>query len=73
MLMKINVFGKIIEVNRNDNRWEVFYVGNEGKKRLANDIVIPSHLKKEELIEYFSDLCHEWATPVNNEVKVLDQ
>lgn len=72
MLMKINVFGKIIEVVRNDNRWEVFHVGNEGKKRLANDIVIPSNLKEEELIGYISDLCHEWATPANKEVKILD-
>ena len=72
MLMKINVFGKIIEVVRNSNRWDVFYLSNEGKKRLANDIVIPSHLKEEGLIEYLSDLCHEWATPDNKEVKVLD-
>ncbi len=72
MLMKINLFGRIIEVVRNDNRWNAFSVGSEGKKRLVNDIVIPSNLKEEELIEYLADLCHEWATPVNSEVKRLD-
>jgi len=29
--MKINVFGKIIEVVRNDNHWDFYHVGGEGK------------------------------------------
>jgi hypothetical protein len=70
--MKINVFGKLIEVVRKDNSWDIFYLGTDGKKRSVNDIVIPADLKEEELTEYLSDLCHEWATPVNKEVKILD-
>lgn len=70
--MKLNVFGRIIEVVRDDSRWKVFYYGNEGKKRLANDIILPPSLKKEDLVEYIADLCHEWATPSNSKVKKLD-
>ena len=69
--MKINVYGKIIEVIKKDNCWRVFYVGSEGKKRLANDLVIPSELHKDEFLKYIADLCHEWETKVNNKVEIL--
>jgi len=51
--------------------WRVYYVGSEGKKRLANDLVIPSELHKDELLNYIADLCHEWETKVNNKVEIL--
>jgi hypothetical protein len=70
--MKLDVFGRVIEVIRDGNRWSVFYPGNEGKKRRADDIVLPPDLKKEALIEYIADICHEWATQENREVKQLD-
>ncbi len=70
--MKLNVFGRVVEATRDGTHWAVFYPGNEGKKRRADDIVLPSELKEENLIEYIADLCHEWATPSNNEVKRLD-
>ena len=69
--MKINVYGKIIEVIKKENYWRVFYVGSEGKKRSANDLVIPSELHEHELLEYIADLCHEWETKVNNKVEIL--
>ncbi len=69
--MKLNVYGQLIEVIRKDGNWTVFYLGNEGKKRLANDIRVPKEIRETELIEYITDLCHEWATPNNNKVKLL--
>ena len=69
--MKLNVFGRIIEVMREEGRWKVFCLGNEGKKREAHNIVIPSSLKEEDLTKYIADLCHEWATPANPQVKRL--
>lgn len=70
--MKLNVFGKKIEVARKENQWKVFYFGNEGKKRAAEDIVLPAGLKEEEIVAYIADLCHEWATPNHNEAKKID-
>ena len=70
--MKLDVFGRIVDVIRDGNRWMAFYPGNEGKKRRAEDIVLPPELKEENIIEYIADLCHEWATPGNSEVKRLD-
>jgi len=70
--MKLNVFGKkTIEVIRRDNEWQAFYLGNEGKKRKAEGLVIPSTLAESEIVEYISDLFHEMATLKNNEVKKI--
>jgi len=62
----------MLEIIRKENRWKTFYIGMDGKKRLASDIVIPPDLTEEELIDYLDDLCHEWATPDNKEIKVMD-
>ena len=69
--MKLEVFGKLVEVNRRNRRWLIFYLGNEGKKRTATDISIPDNISEAEVVSYIADLCHEWATPKNPEVKVL--
>lgn len=68
--MKLNVFGKkFIEVVREGREWQVFYLGNEGKKRKAEGLVIPSTIKESEIERYIADLFHEMATPLNSEVK----
>ena len=70
--MKLNAFGKCIEVISRNDKWVVFYLGDEGKKRLAEGIVIPPTIIEEQLIEYLSDLLHESARPNNSEVVRLD-
>jgi hypothetical protein len=70
--MRFNVFGKkAIEVVRNSGEWQVFYLGNEGKKRKAEDVIIPASISESEIEDYISDLFHELATPLNNDVKRL--
>ena len=68
--MKFDAFGKLIEVCRCDDRWQVFYLG-EGKKRLARDINIPPEIPKNELSVFIADLLHEYATIDNNEVTII--
>jgi hypothetical protein len=69
--VKLNVFGRIIEVIRDDSCWKVFYLGNEGKMRPADDIHIPAQIKEEDVVNYLADICHEWATPNKNDVVVI--
>jgi hypothetical protein len=69
--MKLNVFGKHIEVVRCNNKWKAYYLGNEGKKRLAEDIVIPSDIEENELPNYMADLCHEWASQNRDSVTTI--
>ena len=64
--IRIDVYGKRILVSKSDEGWQVCYVGAEGKRRPAYDINIPPSLSENDLIEYISDLCHEWATPGNS-------
>jgi len=59
--MKLDVFGKKLEIVRAGGKWLVYYTGNEGKKRKAHDIRIPDDLTEPEIAEYVSDLCHELA------------
>ena len=70
--MKLNIYGKKIEIIRYGENWKVFYLGNEGKKRIADDIVIPESLKEEELKDYIQDLFHEWSIPSNNQIIEID-
>ena len=58
----INVYGRLMTVEKRDNGWRVFYPGADGKRRSAEDIVIPDFVGESELENYLSDLCHEWAS-----------
>lgn len=68
--MKFRIFArKTVEVIRRDGQWLVYDLGNEGKKRAANDIVIPASINESELSEYLADIFHEWATAEHDEIK----
>ena len=64
--MRLNAYGRKIEVTKISNNWVTFYLGNEGKKRTAHYIVIPNNIKENEIVSYLEDLLHEWATHSNN-------
>jgi len=71
--MKLNVFGTEMEVVRRDGQWLAFYLGNEGKKRLADDLSIPAELDESELMTYLADVYHEWSTPGRDKVLLLSE
>ncbi|MGK8972810.1 DUF7661 family protein [Burkholderia cenocepacia] len=67
---RFNAFGRRLAVVRRNDRWAVFDLGVEGKRRQA-DLHIPSTLAADELAQYLGDLLHEAATPRNSEVVPL--
>lgn len=71
-VMKFNAYGNKIEVVKSSDNWVIFYLGNEGKKRTAHDILIPPEVKEEEIKNYLEDLLHEWARPGNNTIEQID-
>lgn len=71
--IKFDVFGRLVLAIRSDEGWEMFYGGEEGKRRPAADIVVPANLSESSLQTYLADLCHEWSTAANPVVKRLDQ
>ena len=70
MEFRFNVFGTLVAVTGEPGAWRAFYLGVEGKRRLA-DFIIPTDVTSAELREYLADLFHENATPRNNDVKAL--
>ena len=69
--LKLEVFGREMEVLRQRGRWTVYYLGAEGKKRLAPDVRIPDELNEADIALYLADVCHEWATPRHDSVVVI--
>ncbi|NIO03534.1 MAG: hypothetical protein GTN74_02675 [Proteobacteria bacterium] len=70
--LKFDVFGRQVLVVKLDDRWSAFYLGTNGKRRRAEDIVVPSFITESEIERYLADLCHEWASEKCPDVKRLD-
>ena len=70
--LRFNVFGSAIMVEDTGAGWQVFYTGNEGKKRPAKDIVLPPNIDEAEIARYLADLCHEWASDRHSDVVRVD-
>ena len=68
----LDLFGTDIQVAWDGERWITHYLGAEGKKRPAPDIVVPADLPESEVAQYLSDLYHEWATDRHPNVKRTD-
>ncbi|MCP5153717.1 MAG: hypothetical protein H6983_06105 [Ectothiorhodospiraceae bacterium] len=64
----LDVFGRRVRVERDGDRCAL-YLGNDGKRRPAPEIVVPPDLPAAEVERHVADLCHEWATPRHPEVR----
>ena len=70
--MKFNIYGrKLVQVVREEGTWTVFYLGAEGKKRLATDLIIPAEIPANKIQDYLAILFHESATPGRDEVTLI--
>ena len=72
MSLKFDVFGQLVLVAASEDGWVAFYMGAEGKRRPAKDIVIPADIPESDIEQYLGDLCHEWATEQHPNVKRLN-
>ena len=69
--IKLDVFGRRMLVEETEHGWSVFYLGQEGKRRPATNIVVPRSVTAAQLVQYLADLCHEWASARHPQVKRL--
>ena len=60
--LKFDLFGREVLITRDEDGWQAFYLGNEGKRRPARDIIIPRNIEEANMAQYLDDLYHEWAT-----------
>ena len=70
--IKIDVFGRLVLAVKSEHGWRMYYLGEDGKRRPADDLILPPSLATDELVSYLADLCHEWATEKHNDVRRLD-
>jgi hypothetical protein len=70
--MKISVFGRTLEVVKENGQWAIYTLG-EGKKSLYSGIVIPAHYGRDEVVAFLGDIFHEAATPENPDVVVVEE
>jgi hypothetical protein len=69
--IKFDVFGRPVLVVKAEGSWSVFYLGPEGKRRPAHDIVVPESVTEAEIERYLADVRHEWATERHPDVRRL--
>lgn len=69
-MLRFDVFGKRVGVERTSDGWIACWLGNEGKRRPA-EFVIPDFVAEDELAQYLRDLFHESASPQHPDVVPL--
>jgi hypothetical protein len=70
--LKFYVFGWDVAIVKTESGWQAFYLGNDGKRRPANNIIVPANIAETEIGQYLDDLSHEWATDRNKSVNRID-
>ena len=68
--LRFNVFGRIVELRRENGEWRTYSVGADGK-RGPGGFEVPSFVEEAELEQYLFDLFHESATSRSGDVKRL--
>jgi len=73
IMPKFNVYGRVLAVEKSGPGWTLFDVGSDGKRRIANDMVVPDFVGENELAQYLGDMLHEHATPGHPQVVPLPE
>jgi hypothetical protein len=71
MVIKFDVFGRLMQAERTTTGWQLFYLGHEGKRRPATDLVVPEFISEAGLAQYLADILHELASTKHPTVKRL--
>jgi hypothetical protein len=72
-MRRLDIFGHLFLVAREGAGWGLYYPGGEGKRGPRLALPIPHFVRTEaELAAYLADLCHEWATPAQPDVRWVD-
>ena len=62
--MRFDVFGRyVLLVERDGDGWRVLDLNGDGKRRLFEDVMIPPHVRDDEIGTLLADLLHEYARP----------
>ena len=71
--IRLDVFGRKVLAVKSEDGWQLFYSSADGKRRPADDLVVPPFVAESEMVSFLEDLCHEWASDTHPEVQRLDE
>jgi hypothetical protein len=71
MLIKLDVFGRLMVAERIHGRWRLLDVGADGKRSPVGNVVIPDSVSESEIDRYLADIFHESATESHPRVRRL--
>jgi len=71
VLIKFNVFGKKMSVQRKNEEWLLFLESDTSLRVRIYDVVIPDELDENELSSYLADIFHENASSTYQTVERL--
>jgi hypothetical protein len=60
--IRLDVFGKLLSVQRKDGEWLLFADSGTGLRTRVHEVAIPPELGEHELADYLEDIYHEYAT-----------
>lgn len=69
---RFDVYGREVLIEQEKDHWTAYYIGTDGKRRSATDIVIPTSIEEADLAQHLSDLFHECATEERPDVCRID-
>lgn len=69
MLIKFNVFGKKMSVQRKNEEWLLFLESDTSMRVRIYDVAIPSELEESKLASYLADIFHENASEKHSTVE----
>ena len=72
-MIKLDVFGRRMGVEKLASGWRLYYLDGEGKRRLADEVVIPDFVHERGIERYLADIFHESASPEISEVRRLPE
>ncbi|MEX5215175.1 MAG: hypothetical protein NW703_13540 [Nitrospiraceae bacterium] len=64
----IILFGRMAQLVRTEGGWELYLLGNEGKKRRVQEFAASPTMCEAEVLGYLDDLYHEWASEAHPHV-----
>lgn len=68
----VDVLGRMAHLVRMEGGWQLFLLGNEGKKRLVQEFAVAPSMSEAEVLDYLDDLYHEWASESHPRVRPVD-
>ena len=71
--IRLNVFARQVIAVKSEDGWQLFYSSADGKRRPADDLIVPPFIAESEIVSYLEDLCHEWASYKHPGVRRLDE